>query len=720
MALATLTLWLKRLQWARGLRAAIAIGSTLLASHALNLPPAAAALGAFNPLLVDTGGPYRTRLSTMLTTIFGGALSFILGALVPHHLAAVVPITLLFGFAITYARVIAQPIASSSVLILVLYFAGLGGTQHTLRGAAFAAALVIVGGIWSILLSLTLWPIDPFRPARQAVARCYLWMSGFTSTLAKLKPSEKDELDPDPGFEWRRQQRIRIEEARLALSSTWARAPSRSLRARNLTVLLETSDMLLGRTMRLSELLATAAGLQLAASSALAGDLARWLAGAEKAIASALEAQPADAAESFAREGSSRLQFVVRRRELIAGRDSAQEDSLVPHLLREEHDALLEIEVAFDALRALWTGTEVPASSFTGGLQQEKAPSWLDALQSNATLASAAFRHAIRMAVVGTIDVIVMNAIHINHGFWLPMTSIILLQPFSAGTVRKSFQRVTGTVAGGIFAALLAAALGSPEALFVVVTALSALTVATFAVDYAVYCFFLTPTWVLLSLPYPHDWRYAFIRVGTTLAGATIAILAMHFVWPERADLELSRLMQRGAAAASAYLSATVSFWQLDPAARQNAERTLLAPARRACGLASNDAEEAVDRVMQEPTFGRRADAETTLRQQSLTFVTYMRRLTQSITTLAIVGSSSPATLARLQPIVERLQQLATGRPGDTLQQTDGPQLPLTTQDSRATDLAEEQLQRLERQTAVLERAASAIWLAAPAVPETS
>jgi uncharacterized membrane protein YccC len=698
--------WLKRFQWPRGLRAGLAVGTVLLAAHQLGLPPAAAALGAFNPLLVDNGGPYRTRMRTMLTTILGGALAYVAGSLVPLHIAVIVPLTLVVAFAITFARVVSQPIASSSVLILILYFAGLGGTQHTLRGAALAAGLVILGGIWAVVLSLFFWPLDPFRPARLSVGSCYTWLSQFTDALSARNVKETE--DADPGFEWRRQQRARIEAARVALADTAARVPSKTIRAHNLTVLLETADMLLARTMRLSELKATAARLNLPGSSALADDMARWLAAGEHAVAIALDEKPADNAESFGRDGSLRLQFITRRQQQLYKREEVTGDELFSHLLHEERDALLELEIIFDAVRSLWTGTDTAPSNFVSTLNPQQDQGWRDAAQANWTFESAAFRHALRMSIVSAVDVVVMNLIHINHGFWLPMTSIILLQPFSAGTVRKSVQRISGTVAGGILAAILAAALSAPPVMYVVVTGLSMLTVATFAVDYAIYCFFLTPTFVLLSLPHAHDWPYAFIRVGTTLAGATIAVLAMRLLWPERAEVELGHLMQRGAGAAAHYLQSMISFWQFDPSARPIAERQLLAPARRACGLASNDAEEAVDRVMQEPSFGRRLDAETILRTESLTYVTYMRRLTQSITTLALVGTDSPEVRARLRPIAARLEKMASGQPfvpAGLAERNSG---------AAYVDLAEEQMQRIERQTAVLERAAARIWQVAP------
>jgi len=673
-------------------------------AHALGLPTAPAALGAFNPLLVDNGGPYRTRLTTMLTTMLGGAISYIAGALVPHGIGWVVLATLAVGFGVTFARVLNQQMASSSVLILVLYFAGLGGSVHTLEGAVSSSGIVLLGGVWSIGLSLVLWPLDAFRPARLAVAGCFAGMSEFTWRLA----GTADEAVED-GFAWRRQQRIRIEEARATLAGTAARAPSRTIRFRNLTVLLETSDMLLARTMRLAEFEELARREGLPESLALARQIASWLAEVEHAIGMVLAEKPGDAAAAFSHEGSFWLDCVTRRRQRIAARRAVADDAVYGHLLREERDALLEVEILFDAVRGLWTGTEMPQSAYVSAYDLEAPPKWVEALEVNFTMKSAAFRHALRMMLVGTVDVLIMDRVNLNHGFWLPMTSIILLQPYSAGTVRKSIQRVTGTVAGGVLAAVLAAAIAEPWVMFAAVTMLGALTVGTFAVDYAVYCFFLTPTFVLLSLPHPHDWQYALIRIGTTLVGSAIAVVAMRFLWPERAEAELGHLMRRGAGAAAAYLQAMLDFWQFEGVARREGERRMLAPARRGCGLASNDAEEAVDRVLQEPSFGRlvggRADAETALRTDALTYVTYLRRLTQTITTLALVGKDSEEARRRLEPIARRLRALAAGRGDEPVGA-----LAEKVSVSYGVDVAEEQMQRMERQTTVLERAAEGIW----------
>jgi uncharacterized membrane protein YccC len=231
--------------------------------------------------------------------------------------------------------------------------------------------------------------------------------------------------------------------------------------------------------------------------------------------------------------------------------------------------------------------------------------------------------------------------------------------------------------------------------------------VAAYAVDYAVYTFFLTPAFVLLSLPHPGDWLYAGVRVGTTLIGASIALGAMRLLWPERAERELAGLLVRCADAEAGYVRALLAYWATPAAERRLAERTVLAAARRACGLASNDAEEAADRIVQEPRFARLDPQERILREEALTFTTYLRRLTQTITTLALVGRPTAATLRRVTFIGQRLGHISSRStlpvsaiPSEAEEEAAGPV---------RVDVAEEQLQRMERQARVLERSAAAL-----------
>jgi uncharacterized membrane protein YccC len=390
------------------------------------------------------------------------------------------------------------------------------------------------------------------------------------------------------------------------------------------------------------------------------------------------------------------------------------------HLLQDEQDALLNVEVAFETVRALWSGVEprlTPTASVSTArrslLANQGAPAipgsdWqaiLDAARANWTPRSMMMRHALRMMVVGAVDVMLMRTVHVSHGAWLAMTSIIVLQPSGTGTVRRGVQRVVGTIAGGVLAAIFAAAVHSQEGLIAVITVTSILTLATYAIDYAWYCFFLTPTFVLLSLPHLRDWHFAGVRMGTTLLGAVVAVIAMRLLWPEREQVELERLLARGALADATYVRAMVQYWQaLDvqgsDESRIRADRSLLAPARRACGLALNDAEEMLDRLVLEPRVGQSARWE-----EALTFATYLRRMTRAVTTLAIVGTYNAVFVGRVEDVMKRLEAVSAA-----LLEGSGSNLMLpdsTPQASNADDVSEYQMRRMERQVAVLERTAA-------------
>jgi uncharacterized membrane protein YccC len=721
-----LTQWantLRRLHWRRGLRAGIAVLAAMLVCRYLGKPMGWAALGGFEAILVDNGGPYRSRWTTMLTVLFGGAIACIVGSLAAAPLWLAIVATALFCFVTTFARVLTNQLASTSVIILVLYFAGFGGTTHTLAGAFSSAAAYVLGGLWAAALSLFLWPLDPFRPARLGVADCYTMLAAFTSQVHATTPdSAARQTERVRMHELQRRMRLGMESARVAIGATGARITARTLRARSLTVLLETADLLFAGTIRWTELLESTSNEE---SQAAMTDALKWLERAELVIAAALRQRPSDDGSSFAPEGSHSIEHLHKRAQKLRALEEST-DPLIAHLVQEERDALLNVEVAFEAIRALWSGVE-PRIQPSGKAPRDTRSllsrsgemvaetSWRsipDAARANWTLRSVMMRHALRMLIVGAVDVMLMRLVHISHGSWLGMTSIIVLQPSGSGTLRRGVQRVAGTIAGGILAAVLAAGIHSQEGLIAVVTVTSVFTLATYAVDYAWYCFFLTPTFVLLSLPHLRDWHFAGVRIGMTLLGAGVAVLAMRLLWPEKDRMELKRLLARGALADAAYVRAMLRFWNALESASSDtdriaADRTVLAPARRACGLALNDAEEALDRIMLEPRVPLASGGRW---EEALTFVTYLRRMTRAVTTLAALGQGdqdsrvrAERVAARLDTLGERLDRALAIQTSNTLKQEP------TTQPEAASGEetpVEHQLRRLERQTNVMEKTA--------------
>ena len=722
---------LRRLHWRRGLRAGIAVLAAMVVCRYIGKPMGWAALGGFEAILVDNGGPYRSRLTTMLTVLVGGAIACVVASLVSTPLWLAVLATSAFCFAITFARVLSNQLASTSVIILVLYFAGYGGESHTLVGALGNALSYVLGGLWAAVLSLVLWPLDPFRPARIAVADCYTRLAEFTSQVHATSPHTSDrQAERHRMHELQRHMRLSIETARASIGTTGARITARTLRARSLSVLLETADLLFAGTIRWTELLESTPDKrpQATITSAL-----NWLERSERAISEALRQRPADGGASFAPDGSHSLEHLRKPEKLLNKLESSGDsnDPLIRHLVREERDMLLNIEVAFEAIQTLWSGIEPSANPQHSGQEIKRSllakqsgeasgRGWramIDSARANWTTRSFMMRHALRMLVVGAADVLLMRMVHVRHGGWLAMTSIIVLQPTGSGTLRRGAQRVGGTIAGGILAAIFAAAIHSQEGVIAVITITSIFSLATYAVDYGWYAFFLTPTFVLMSLPHLRDWHFAGVRIGNTILGAAVAVLAMRLLWPEREQAAMKRLLARGALADAEYVRAMLDFWSSVSSSRSttgrvDADRRLLAPARRACGLAINDAEEALDRIMLEPQvpLARAARWET-----ALTFVTYLRRMTRAVTTLAAIGNNEDDLRARAEDVALRMERigenLKASLSNHAVSSIERAEIEAPTAASTFGEdtPAQHQLRRLERQAGVLERTARAL-----------
>ena len=332
----------------------------------------------------------------------------------------------------------------------------------------------------------------------------------------------------------------------------------------------------------------------------------------------------------------------------------------------------------------------------------------LDQLTANFTRSSLLLRHAARVTLVCGLDVALIFLLHIDHGYWLLLTSLIVLQPHVSGTMRRGMERIGGTVGGGILAALLAALLTNELATAAVLFPLALFSLALLPVSYTAFCFFLTPTFVLAWLPYSGDWQLALVRTLNTVAGALISVAAMHFLFPSYERERAPGFLRASLAADRRYLEQLAENW------RTGARGTrLLANARRATGLAHNDTEESMDRLLAESWPRRPAFA-----QFVTSFVTYLRRAAQSATVMAALEGEWPwkqseTVLGRIELVLDRLEWLEAQIPPSTSSAAAPPTEPWPEPAVGAYCLlptgagfhpGERQLERLERQVEILRR----------------
>jgi uncharacterized membrane protein YccC len=173
---------------------------------------------------------------------------------------------------------------------------------------------------------------------------------------------------------------------------------------------------------------------------------------------------------------------------------------------------------------------------------------------------------------------------------------LILLQPSIPATLTKTLQRVAGTVVGGLVAAFLASIVHDRAVLLVSITVLAGVSAAVVQLNYALYSFFLTPTFVLLAEAHAFDPQVARLRIVNTLLGGAAAFLGARLLWPHDERVHFPQAMATVVRALREYFDemvAVVSAAAPLPSAR-------LREARRRFGLATNRADASFQRLLAE------------------------------------------------------------------------------------------------------------------------
>jgi uncharacterized membrane protein YccC len=244
-------------------------------------------------------------------------------------------------------------------------------------------------------------------------------------------------------------------------------------------------------------------------------------------------------------------------------------------------------------------------------------PPVLETLRASLTMDSLAMRHALRVAIVTAVAVLVTRLLDLPRGYWVTLTVIIILQPYAGATLLKGLQRVLGTVAGALLTVALVALIRDPRGLLVVIFVLAALCVAFLRVNYLIYSIFLTPTFVLLAEMSAGDWHLAEVRVLNTLIGGALGLAGSWLLWPTPERDRFPELAATALRAAASHARIVAAVWN-----RTDEESSVaLATARRDAALATTNAEASFERMVAESASRNRE------LEPGTTLLTFTRRL---------------------------------------------------------------------------------------------
>jgi uncharacterized membrane protein YccC len=642
---------LRAVSIAEGIRAGFSIALIVAADQwAHNNILLEAALGALLTCLCDSGGPIRRRVpSLLLFTLLGALLIIGFGMARAAGLAAAVPLACLGVFACSFVRVWGQASLQVGNLLVVVLVLALD-TPLTLWTALPVAGAFVAGCLWATLLTMVIWRVYPYRPARRALAESFRSLARLAADLRRLVALNADaDIQPDA---WeaharghRRAVRDSVERARTAVQDTLRVRGQASARAFQGLMRIEAADQIFGALIALSDLLEAERD---PASRAAADRLLRLLRPALIVIADAIAADDPGLGDSRPIGRLSRMGAAI---DGIADAGSGSKLASVTDYITER----LHMAVSLTA----------PPTDKPGALPTDTAPPghWIDRLatplRANLDWQSASFRHALRTATVtGPALLFTLTAAgHYQH--WLTITLILTMQPFYALTWQRALERIAGTVLGGLAAAVIALVCTTPLAIAAALFPLAILAFAVRAVSYGAFIACLTPLVVLLtefSRPGTGELLIAGARALYTMAGGGLAVLGCLLLWP---SWEPNRLKQELRAAILAH--ANFAEAELD-ALLNGADAAAVDRARRAAGVTSNNLETSISRALHEPKLTVRPEL-----QGSMVADAALRRMAGRLSALQLDphdadGISPDALRAWRNWIGSALRALADGK----------------------------------------------------------
>lgn len=189
----------------------------------------------------------------------------------------------------------------------------------------------------------------------------------------------------------------------------------------------------------------------------------------------------------------------------------------------------------------------------------------LEILRENLNFSSTIFRHALRLTITILFGLLVSKFFNLLNGYWILLTIVVIMRPGYGLTKQRSFERVIGTVAGGLLAFALLYFI-SDTTVIAYLTIIAMIFGYWFAhTDYKVGVTFITMYVVLIYRILTDDTddftNLLIYRIIDTLIGALLAFSANYFLWPSWEFLNVNIHLSKSIKANKEYVKEITLFY---------------------------------------------------------------------------------------------------------------------------------------------------------------
>jgi uncharacterized membrane protein YccC len=258
------------------------------------------------------------------------------------------------------------------------------------------------------------------------------------------------------------------------------------------------------------------------------------------------------------------LEKAINEYEAELGKEAASEGvwmlSNMLHYAEKQIEKIKIIERAFT--------TKIKFKELGGGrdkdLEKFLTPDYypLHTLKENLGFSSTIFRHSMRLTMCIAVGFIISFIFPLQNVYWILLTIVVIMRPGYGLTKQRSYQRITGTVLGGIIAFAVLSVVHHPVIIGTLTIICMLLGYTFTAINYRLGATFVTIYVVfvygMLTPDITHVIQY---RILDTAVGVVITFAANYFLWPSWEFMSLPVFIKKSIEANRNYLTEISNFY---------------------------------------------------------------------------------------------------------------------------------------------------------------
>lgn len=511
-------------------------------------------LGALSVSVADNPGPLvHKRNGMLLCNLFIFLIALLMGFLNGHPVLVGIAITLL-SFFFSMFNVYGNRATSIGTAVLVVMVLTMDKKLPPLE-VLKNAGLILGGGIWYMLLSLSSFQILPYRPAQQTLGDCIIQVARFMRIKARFY---REQTHFDEAYRQLVDQQVIVNQEQdnvremLFKSRLMVKESTRMGRILVLTF-VDVVDLF-------EQIMATHYDyVSIHARFKDTGILPKL----EKAILNLADeldniglAILSNSRFSSRFNGQEMLEQLKMAVDEIGNSNSAESNIVLRKILvnvRNINQRITAIQSYFDT-KNLEKGPLDEQLELTRFISHQDYD-WR-IFRNNLNWQSATFKHALRVALVALVGFLVSKMFtYGQHSYWILLTILVVLKPGFSLSKERSYQRLIGTVAGGAIGLLVLYFIKDTTALFILLLIFMIGTYSFQRINYITSVVFMTPyILILFNFLGAGSTHIVQARILDTLIGSGIAFLAIYTIFPNWESEQVKQNMAEVLKANSRYL----------------------------------------------------------------------------------------------------------------------------------------------------------------------